>query len=86
MFIFGSIFKGGGTVSFSVALVNESDSAIAQQFVQEATKSKVLKVNTKVTSLEEAKEKWKIKPIISLIVFKHFLDAFDFIYLFEQIA
>jgi ABC-2 type transport system permease protein len=68
LFIFGSIFKGGGTVSFSVALINESSSVISQQFVTEAGKTKLLKVDTKVTNLDEAKEKMKRSELDATIV------------------
>lgn len=68
LFIFGSIFKGGGTVTFNVALINESSSEIATQFVQEAGNTKVLKVNKSVTTLDAAKEKMKRSEIDATIV------------------
>jgi ABC-2 type transport system permease protein len=68
LFIFGSIFSGNTNVSFNVAIVNESSSAIAQQFVKESTDSKVLKVNTAITSLDHAKEKMKRSELDATIV------------------
>lgn len=68
LFIFGTINKGSGAVSFNVAIINESKTTTAQNFVTEASKGKVLKVNNTITSLEEAKEKMKRSELDAAIV------------------
>ena len=68
LFIFGTINKSGGNVSFNVAVINQSSTTVAQNFVKEAEASKVLKVNTSVTSLDEAKEKMKRSELDAAIV------------------
>lgn len=57
LFVFGGIFGKGGDLSFKIALINQSDSKFAQQFVDESNKTKLLKPDNEVTSLNQAKEK-----------------------------
>lgn len=68
LFIFGAINRGSGSVSFNIAVINESSSAFAQSFAKEAQDSKVLKVNKTVTSLNQAKEKMKRSELDAAIV------------------
>lgn len=68
LFIFGSIFNGGTNVSFKVAVINESNSAISQQFVKDAGNSSVLKVDVNTTTLDQAKEKMKRSELDAAIV------------------
>src|SRR5690348_1461258 len=57
--IFGLIFGRGGGTSFNVALINNSSSPAAKQFVQLATsgKQKLLKVDKSVTTIDQANDK-----------------------------
>lgn len=57
LFVFGSLNGGSSSVSFNVAVINESSSQVAKDFVTKAEEGKVLQVNSDITSLEEAKEK-----------------------------
>ncbi len=57
LFVFGGIFGRDSDVSFNVALINKSDSQFAKQFVKEAKKDGVLKVDAEVKTLQQAKEK-----------------------------
>lgn len=57
LFIFGGIFGKNSSVSFKIALVNQSDSAFSRQFVQQAGQNKAFKIDTEATSLDLAKEK-----------------------------
>lgn len=68
LFVFGSIFKSNGTVSFRVALINESNSSIASEFVKSAESSKVFNINKDATTLEVAKEKMKRSELDAAIV------------------
>lgn len=67
LFVFGSISKGNGSPSFNVALFNESKAPFASQFVSQIEKGKVFKVNTKVTSLADAKDKMSKSQIDGII-------------------
>jgi len=68
LFVFGSLNSGGGDVSFNVAVINQSDSKFAQDFVKQSEDSKVLKVNKDITSLDEAKEKMNRSEIDAAII------------------
>ncbi len=57
LFVFGGIFGNSNDLSFKVALLNQSNSQFAQNFVKEAKNAKVFKVNSEVTKLDQAKEK-----------------------------
>jgi len=57
LFIFGGLNSGGGDVSFNVAIINNSESEFAKQFVKEAETGGVLKVDNDITTLDAAKEK-----------------------------
>jgi ABC-2 type transport system permease protein len=55
--IFGLISKGNGTVSFSVAVINQSKTPFANQLVHQLQSSKTFKVSKSVTTFDDAKER-----------------------------
>lgn len=57
LFVFGGLNSGNSDLSFKVAMINNSDTQFAKQFVSDANKQKVLKVDKEVTNLSQAKEK-----------------------------
>lgn len=57
LFVFGSLNSGSGNASFKVAIINQSTTSFAQEYVKTATDSKLLKVNTDVTTLDQAQDK-----------------------------
>jgi len=57
LFVFGALSHSGGDVSFNVAIINESHSTFAKQFVDKASKGKMLKVDQTVTNYKQADEK-----------------------------
>jgi ABC-2 type transport system permease protein len=57
LFVFGGIFGRDSNVSFNVALLNESNSQFAQQFVEESKDDELLKVDADIKNLADAKEK-----------------------------
>lgn len=57
LFIFGGLFGKDSGTSFKVAIINDSHSQIAQQLVDQAKKSKILKVDKDATTPATAKEK-----------------------------
>ncbi len=68
LFVFGGLNSGGSDVSFKVAIINESQSTIASDFVKEAEASEVLKVDTEITTMDEAKEKMTRSELDAAIV------------------
>ncbi|HET7827302.1 MAG TPA: ABC transporter permease, partial [Candidatus Saccharimonadales bacterium] len=69
LFVFGSISKGGGGhVSFKVALINNSPSQFARQFVSEINSSKLFKVNKTVANISQANDKMNKSQIDGTIV------------------
>ncbi len=67
LFVFGSIFNNQ-SVSFEVAIINNSNSEFARQFVENAKKddSNILKIKD-VASMDEAKEKMKRSALDGII-------------------
>lgn len=57
LLIFGTIFSGNDEIAFRVALLNESQSEFAKKFEDEIKNNKVFKIDQKITSLDQAKEK-----------------------------
>jgi ABC-2 type transport system permease protein len=68
LFVFGSLNSGPRDLSFDVALINESQSVLAKQFVEQAEKSGVLKVKKEVTSLAQATDKMSRSELDAAIV------------------
>lgn len=68
LFVFGGISGNGNNVSFKVALINQSDTKVAQDFAEQIRKNDVLKVDSKTTTLAEANEKLAKSQIDSIIV------------------
>lgn len=80
LLVFGGIFGGNDGVSFRVALINQSDSEFAKQFVaktfpsdeeKEADKEKAkspFKVDPEVTTLEQAREKMNRSELDATII------------------
>ena len=68
LFVFGSLNSGSGDISLNVALINESNSSFAKDFVKQAKASKVLKVDEDVKTSEQAKEKMSQSQIDATIV------------------
>lgn len=56
LFVFGSIFKGGGDINFDVALINHSETQFAKEFLAKTEDGKLLKINKNITSIDQAKE------------------------------
>jgi ABC-2 type transport system permease protein len=68
LFVFGGLNSGSGDVSFRVALVNNSDTSFAKEFVKNAQGSKILKVDEEISTLDAAKEKMSRSQIDATIV------------------
>lgn len=57
LLVFGGLNSGNSDVSFKVALINQSKSESAKDFVRDAKKEKVLKIDDEATTLDKANEK-----------------------------
>ena len=68
LFVFGSLNSGSGDASFNVVLINNSDSAIAKEFVQQSKENGVLKVDESVTNIDEAKDKMSQSQLDATVV------------------
>jgi len=68
LFVFGGLNSGSGDISLRVALINNSDSQFAKEFVKNATKGDVLKVDNDVKTLAQAKDKMTKSQIDATII------------------
>ena len=76
LFVFGSLNSGPKDLSFDIALINESNSSVASEFVKKAESSGVLKINKDVTTLDAAKDKMSRSELDAVIVLpKEFGDT-----------
>lgn len=69
LFVFGSLNSGSGDISFKIALLNNSESSFAKEFVEKSLESETLKVNSEITDFEQAREimgRGEIDTIIEL--------------------
>jgi ABC-2 type transport system permease protein len=68
LFVFGSFNSGNKDISFNVALINQSDSSFAKDFVKNSENSKILKINKDATTLDIAKDKMSRSELDAAIV------------------
>jgi len=68
LFVFGSLNGNNSSVSFNVALINESTTSFAKDFEKGLDESDTVKVNQEVTSLDEAKEKMSRSELDATII------------------
>jgi len=69
LFIFGGIFgKSNRDVTFRVALINQSESSFAIDFAKQIKDGKTFKVDTKATTMDQAKEKMNRSQLDAAIV------------------
>ncbi len=68
LFVFGGIFSNDNSISFRVALVNQSDSQFAKDFARDLSKQKVFEIDKDVASLDQATEKMSRSQLDGTIV------------------
>jgi ABC-2 type transport system permease protein len=68
LFVFGGLNSGNSGLSLNVAIINNSNSSFAKEFVKNSESSKILKVNKDVTTLDAAKDKMSRSEIDAAIV------------------
>ncbi len=77
LFIFGGIFGKDSDISFRIALINQSDSQFAKNFVEEANKQKVFKIDKESDTLDKAYEKMNRSQLDAAIVLPPDFGAVD---------
>lgn len=68
LFIFGGIFGGSSSISFDVAIINQSDSEFAKEFVEGADGDTPFKVRDDITTKEQAEEEMSRSQIDAAII------------------
>ncbi len=69
LFVFGGIFgKSGNNVSFSVGVINQSSSSYANQFINQAKASKIIKIDNSVDTLSAAEAKMSRNQLDATLV------------------
>ncbi len=77
LMIFGSIFGGNDSISFEVALINQSETKFAKQFVKQLKKDEMIKVNQKYKTLKQAEAAVEHSKISTLIYLDQDFGKFD---------
>lgn len=77
LFVFGSLFRSGGDISFEIAVVNNSDHQFAAQFEQEVKSVEVFRVADDVTGMEEARDKMGQDELGSIVELPSTFGALD---------
>lgn len=68
LFVFGGLNSGSSDISFKVAVINESSSSFAKDFVKGTADNKVLKVDPDISTLDQAKEKMSRSELDAAII------------------
>jgi ABC-2 type transport system permease protein len=68
LFVFGGIFGKSSSVSFRVALINQSNSSFAHDYVSQASQNKLFKIDKEADTLDKAKEKMNRGQLDATIV------------------
>lgn len=68
LFVFGGLNSGSGDISLRVAIINNSDSQFAEEFVKNASKGDVLKIDSDVKNISQAKDKMTKSQIDATII------------------
>lgn len=68
LFVFGGIFGKDSDTNFKVAVINQSDTVFAKQFVKDMGKQKIFKIDSEATDLSKANEKMKRSQIDGTII------------------
>lgn len=68
LFVFGGLNSGNSDVSFRVALINNSPTEFAKEFVEQSKQGKILRINDEITTVEQARESMTRSEIDAAIV------------------
>ncbi|HRJ06031.1 MAG TPA: ABC transporter permease [Candidatus Saccharibacteria bacterium] len=67
LFVFGGIFGGNNGPSFNVALLNQADNSFTKEFLKNAQKDDLIKINKDIKTESDAREKMKRGEIDAII-------------------
>jgi ABC-2 type transport system permease protein len=68
LFVFGSLTKGGGNVTFNVAVINQSKTTFASSLVKQIETSKTFKDNQSLTTISAAEDSMAKNQVDGIIV------------------
>lgn len=68
LFVFGGLNSGDDSVTFKVAVINQSDTSFAKEYAQSLNKNKTFEINKSLTTVNEAKDKMSKSQIDGIIV------------------
>ncbi len=68
LFVFGSLNSSTSSVSFNVALINQSKSSFSTEFAKNINSSSFMKVNKNITTIDAAKDKMTRSELDAAIV------------------
>jgi ABC-2 type transport system permease protein len=68
LFVFGGLFGRDSSVSFDVAIINQSDSSFAKEFNSHLKHEKIFKIKEDITSIDQAREKMNRSEIDGTII------------------
>ena len=77
LFVFGGVFGGGSSATFRIALINQSHSSFATQFVDQLKAQKAFNIETADTSLDAAKEKMVRSQLDAAVVLPDSFGSVD---------
>lgn len=68
LFVFGGIFGKQDDLSFKISLVNQSQTEFAKQYQDQLQQNKIFKIDPKITTLDDSKEKMSRGELDAAIV------------------
>ena len=68
LFVFGGLSSNNSSLSFNVAIINQSNSSFTKEFVTGLGENKIFKINSDVTTLDVAKDKMSRSELDAAIV------------------
>lgn len=77
LFIFGGIFSQTGSISFDVAIINQSSSEFAKSFIEDAKDDTFFKIRNDITTKQQAEEAMNRSQIDAAIVLPETFGAIE---------
>jgi len=68
LFVFGNLYGNSSSLSFNVAIINNSDSAFSKTFTEALGKQKIFKISKDITTIKAAEDKMSRSELDAAIV------------------
>ena len=68
LFVFGGLNSGDSSVTFKVAVINQSESSFAKSYSEQLSNNKTFEINKDLTTLNDAKDKMSKSQIDGIII------------------